>query len=94
MVSYANVAEQYGIGLTSSIGPKEDFGIKYNLSNGAPAPEKVTNTMHEIASAITEYKIADLPDVNCSVVLGTSVADVLVDRPHYHRNQNLRQSRG
>jgi len=46
-----------------SVGPKEDFGIKYNLANGAPAPEKVTNKMYELASTITEYKIADIPDV-------------------------------
>jgi len=47
-----------------STGPKEDFGIKYNLANGAPAPEKVTDKIYEVASNITEYKIANIPDVS------------------------------
>lgn len=56
-----------GILLTASHnpgGPNEDFGIKYNLSNGAPAPEKVTNKMYEVANEIKEYKITDSPDVS------------------------------
>lgn len=60
-----------GILLTASHnpgGPTEDFGIKYNLSNGAPAPEKVTNKMYEIASSITEYKIASIPDIDITTI--------------------------
>ncbi|PUU81272.1 hypothetical protein B9Z19DRAFT_1122306 [Tuber borchii] len=56
-----------GILLTASHnpgGPKEDFGIKYNLANGAPAPEKVTDKIYEITKTISEYKIADIPDVD------------------------------
>lgn len=45
------------------IGPKEDFGIKYNLANGAPAPEKVTDQIYEYTKTIKEYKIADIDDV-------------------------------
>lgn len=45
------------------IGPTEDFGIKYNLANGAPAPEKVTDQIYEYTKTIKEYKIADIPDV-------------------------------
>lgn len=44
-------------------GPTEDFGIKYNLANGAPAPEKVTDQIYEYTKTIKEYKIADIPDV-------------------------------
>jgi len=64
-----------GILLTASHnpgGPKEDFGIKYNLANGAPAPEKVTDKIYEVASNITEYKIANIPDVDLSTV-GTEI---------------------
>lgn len=56
-----------GILLTASHnpgGPKEDFGIKYNLANGAPAPEKVTDKIYEITKTISEYKIADIPDID------------------------------
>lgn len=50
--------------LVCIIGPKADFGIKYNLANGGPAPESVTNSMFEKSKTLTSYKIADLPDID------------------------------
>ena len=47
-------------------GPKNDFGIKYNLTNGAPAPESVTNKIYATSKSLTSYKIADIPDVDMS----------------------------
>ena len=44
-------------------GPEGDFGIKYNIANGGPAPEKVTAELSSIARAITQYRIVDAPDV-------------------------------
>jgi len=44
-------------------GPTNDFGIKYNLSNGGPAPESITNKIYEVSKTIKEYKIAEIPDV-------------------------------
>ncbi|CAH9095998.1 unnamed protein product [Cuscuta epithymum] len=50
-------------------GPNEDFGIKYNMENGGPAPEGVTNKIYENTTTIKEYLIAeDLPDVDISAV--------------------------
>ncbi|XP_020220949.1 phosphoglucomutase, cytoplasmic [Cajanus cajan] len=46
-------------------GPNEDFGIKYNMENGGPAPEGITNKIYEFTTTIKEYLIAeDLPDVD------------------------------
>lgn len=45
-------------------GPDGDFGIKYNVGNGGPAPEKVTNAIFSRSKSIKEYKIVDAPDVD------------------------------
>jgi len=45
-------------------GPTEDFGIKYNISNGGPAPEKITDAIYARTKVIDAYKIADFPDIN------------------------------
>ena len=39
-------------------GPDEDFGIKYNIANGGPAPEKVTEAIAARTREIAEYRIA------------------------------------
>ena len=38
-------------------GPQGDFGVKYNVSNGGPAPEKVTNAIYERSKVIDQYQI-------------------------------------
>ena len=45
-------------------GPDEDFGIKYNVSNGGPAPEKFTKDVFERSQVIDQYKSANIPDVD------------------------------
>ena len=45
-------------------GPTEDFGIKYNISNGGPAPEKITDAIFARTQSIDHYKIADFDDVD------------------------------
>jgi phosphoglucomutase len=45
-----------------------DFGIKYNISNGGPAPEKITDSIFDLSKRIKEYKIADLPVVDIDTI--------------------------
>lgn len=52
----------------TSTGPNADFGIKYNLANGAPAPESVTNKIFEASKSLTSYNVVDIPDVDTSSV--------------------------
>ncbi|XP_057420407.1 phosphoglucomutase, cytoplasmic-like isoform X2 [Lotus japonicus] len=50
-------------------GPEEDFGIKYNMENGGPAPEGITDKIYENTTTIKEYFSAeDLPDVDITKV--------------------------
>jgi phosphoglucomutase len=40
-------------------GPDGDFGIKYNIGNGGPAPEKITEAIHARTQTIDRYLIAE-----------------------------------
>jgi phosphoglucomutase len=67
----SNVIRKYkafgGIVLSASHnpgGPTEDFGIKYNIGNGGPAPEKITDAIFARTKVIDSYKISDAGDLN------------------------------
>ncbi|MCW2286592.1 phosphoglucomutase [Rhodoblastus acidophilus] len=45
-------------------GPDADFGIKYNISAGGPAPEKITEAIFAHSKVIESYKTVDAPDVD------------------------------
>lgn len=62
-------------------GPDGDFGIKYNITNGGPAPEKVTEAIYDRTKVIDNYKILEAADINLdrpgSFVLGTMDVEVI-----------------
>ncbi|PDT80656.1 alpha-D-glucose phosphate-specific phosphoglucomutase [Sinorhizobium sp. BJ1] len=81
----SNVIRKYkafgGIVLSASHnpgGPTEDFGIKYNVGNGGPAPEKVTDAIFARTQAIDSYRIVDVADVNLDVEGSQQVEDMTV----------------
>lgn len=59
-------------------GPDEDFGLKFNAANGGPAPEVMTEAMHEASKLIAEYRVLDAPDADLSRPGETSVGDMRV----------------
>jgi phosphoglucomutase len=65
-----------------SLGPNADFGIKYNLANGAPAPETVTNKIYETSKTLTSYKYADIPEVDLSSIGTQSYGPLEVEVVH------------
>ena len=56
-----------GIILTASHNPGGlnggDFGIKFNMANGGPAPTDFTDRIFKLSGAIQTYKICN--DLNC-----------------------------
>ena len=60
-------------------GPKGDFGIKYNVANGGPAPEKITTAIFERTRTMSQYRIwsGDAPSL---AELGeTKLGDMVVE---------------
>ncbi|PZQ78919.1 MAG: alpha-D-glucose phosphate-specific phosphoglucomutase [Ancylobacter novellus] len=60
-------------------GEHGDFGIKYNIGAGGPAPESVTDAIFEKSKTIAEYRISDAPDVDLDTLGITRVEDMVVD---------------
>ncbi|HVW54811.1 MAG TPA: alpha-D-glucose phosphate-specific phosphoglucomutase [Rhizobiaceae bacterium] len=60
-------------------GPKEDFGIKYNIGNGGPAPEKVTEAIFARSKAIERYLIEDFGDIDIGTIAKVTAGGMMVD---------------
>jgi phosphoglucomutase len=60
-------------------GPKGDFGIKYNVGNGGPAPEKITDAVYARSKVIDSYKTLETPDIDLGAVGTQTVGDMVVE---------------
>jgi len=62
-------------------GPDGDFGVKYNIAAGGPAPEAITGAIHDRTLSITQYRILDAPDIDLDAkgetALGAMVVEVI-----------------
>ncbi|MBN9074380.1 MAG: alpha-D-glucose phosphate-specific phosphoglucomutase [Rhizobiales bacterium] len=81
----SNVIRKYkafgGIILSASHnpgGPHEDFGIKYNIENGGPAPEKITDLIFAHTKKIAEFRIAEIGKLDIDTIGETEVAGMTV----------------
>ncbi len=71
-----------GLVLSASHNPggiDADFGIKYNISNGGPAPETVTAKIFEQTQTVDRYDISDAPDIDLKAVGRTQMDGMIVD---------------
>ncbi len=60
-------------------GPDGDFGVKYNIHNGGPAPEAVTEAIYARTQAIERYRIVEAPDLDLDRLGTTQLADTRVE---------------
>jgi len=74
-----------GLILSASHNPggiEEDFGIKYNIANGGPAPESVTQAIFERTQTLTQYHIVEAQDVDLSALGETILGGMAVEVVH------------
>ena len=59
-------------------GPDEDFGIKYNIANGGPAPESVTGAIHARTQEIDRWLTVSAEDIDLDTPGDVQVAGMTV----------------
>ena len=60
-------------------GPEGDFGVKYNISNGGPAPEKVTEAIYACSKAIKAYRIVEAAEVDLDKLGSSQIGAMTVE---------------
>lgn len=60
-------------------GPDGDFGIKYNVANGGPAPEKITEAIYARTREIESFSIVDAADVDIDRLGEKQLGDMRVE---------------
>lgn len=56
-----------------------DFGIKFNIANGGPAPTPVTDAIYAQTMGINQYKIAEIDDIDLEQQASHQFGETLVE---------------
>ena len=59
-------------------GPEGDFGIKYNVTNGGPAPEKITEAIYQRTTSIDTYRVYQAADIDIENVASYTIGEMQV----------------
>ncbi len=59
-------------------GPDEDFGIKFNIDAGGPAPESVTNALYACTQRIDRYRIVDADPIDLDQIGESRLGELVV----------------
>jgi phosphoglucomutase len=59
-------------------GPDGDFGLKYNATNGGPAPEQLTEAFYARSRDLTQYRIAREADVDLDTLGEYQIGEMMV----------------
>ena len=60
-------------------GEDEDFGLKFNMPNGGPAPESVTEAIFARTGALAEYRMLDAQDLDLARTGRQTLGGMAVD---------------
>lgn len=61
-------------------GPDGDFGIKYNIGNGGPAPEKITEAIYQRTTEVTAYQTLEgADDLDLDTLGSTTLGGMAVE---------------
>ena len=74
-----------GLILSASHNPggiDEDFGLKFNASNGGPAPEAITDAIYEQTKTLSAYKTLDTDDIDLGHIGESKLGDMRIDIVH------------
>jgi phosphoglucomutase len=60
-------------------GPNADFGVKYNISNGGPAPEKITDAIYARTRTLDHYRILEAAEIDLDRLGESRLGEMVVE---------------
>ena len=60
-------------------GVDEDFGIKFNIANGGPAPESTTNAIFSETQSISKYAIVRTEDIDLKAIGSQTLGNMVIE---------------